>query len=146
SWVSWNSGQAVDDRRGPAGHGRRCGTCECKHQRLDHAENRCHRARPGIERADAGECRPDPGLTCSGWLVDRLEREINVPASGRVDAACDSGRGDSEVRAGDCVAERKLPTSTCFPKCWRDLGVMVEVEAKAKELAVLKLAKDLQTR
>jgi UV DNA damage endonuclease len=33
-----------------------------------------------------------------------------------------------------------------FPKCWRDLDVTVEVEAKAKELAVLKLSKDLQAR
>lgn len=30
-----------------------------------------------------------------------------------------------------------------FPKCWRDLDVTVEVEAKAKELAVLKLAGEL---
>ena len=30
-----------------------------------------------------------------------------------------------------------------FPKCWRDLGVTVEVEAKAKEVAVLRLKKQL---
>lgn len=33
-----------------------------------------------------------------------------------------------------------------FPKCWRDLDATVEVEAKAKELAVLKLTRDLRTR
>ena len=33
-----------------------------------------------------------------------------------------------------------------FPKCWRDLDVTVEVEAKAKELAVLKLAGELKNR
>jgi UV DNA damage endonuclease len=31
-----------------------------------------------------------------------------------------------------------------FPRCWRDLDVTVEVEAKAKELAVLKLAEELR--
>jgi UV DNA damage endonuclease len=33
-----------------------------------------------------------------------------------------------------------------FPECWRDLSVTVEVEAKAKELAVLKLKKALARR
>jgi UV DNA damage endonuclease len=33
-----------------------------------------------------------------------------------------------------------------FPNCWRDLSVTVEVEAKAKELAVLKLKKQLADR
>jgi UV DNA damage endonuclease len=31
-----------------------------------------------------------------------------------------------------------------FPKCWRDLEITVEVEAKAKEVAVLKPMKALQ--
>lgn len=31
-----------------------------------------------------------------------------------------------------------------FPTCWLDLDITVEVEAKAKELAVLKLKKDLK--
>jgi UV DNA damage endonuclease len=31
-----------------------------------------------------------------------------------------------------------------FPPCWRDLDITVEVEAKAKELAVIKLKQDLQ--
>ena len=30
-----------------------------------------------------------------------------------------------------------------FPECWRDLSLTVEVEAKAKEVAVLKLMKQL---
>jgi hypothetical protein len=33
-----------------------------------------------------------------------------------------------------------------FPKCWSDLHLTVEVEAKAKELAVLKLASELQAQ
>ena len=33
-----------------------------------------------------------------------------------------------------------------FPKCWQDIDVTVEVEAKAKELAVKKLAKALARR
>jgi UV DNA damage endonuclease len=33
-----------------------------------------------------------------------------------------------------------------FSKCWRDLEITVEVEAKAKEVAVLKLMKALQQR
>ncbi len=33
-----------------------------------------------------------------------------------------------------------------FPQCWRDLALTVEVEAKAKELAVLKLKKQLAER
>jgi UV DNA damage endonuclease len=33
-----------------------------------------------------------------------------------------------------------------FPSCWRDLSVTVEVEAKAKEVAVLKLMKQLALR
>jgi len=33
-----------------------------------------------------------------------------------------------------------------FPRFWRGLDIMVEVEAKAKELAVLKLKKDLRMR
>ncbi len=33
-----------------------------------------------------------------------------------------------------------------FPKCWLALDLTVEVEAKAKELAVLKLAKELETK
>lgn len=33
-----------------------------------------------------------------------------------------------------------------FPRCWRELNVTVEVEAKAKELAVLKLKKQLERR
>ena len=33
-----------------------------------------------------------------------------------------------------------------FPKCWRDLAITVEVEAKAKEVAVLKLIEALQQR
>jgi UV DNA damage endonuclease len=33
-----------------------------------------------------------------------------------------------------------------FPKCWRELTVTVEAEAKAKELAVLKLKKQLERR
>jgi UV DNA damage endonuclease len=33
-----------------------------------------------------------------------------------------------------------------FPECWRDLAITVEVEAKAKEVAVLKLIKALQQR
>ena len=33
-----------------------------------------------------------------------------------------------------------------FPKCWRDLEITVEVEAKAKEVAVLKLMKVLRQR
>ena len=32
-----------------------------------------------------------------------------------------------------------------FPDCWKDLGITVEVEAKAKELAVLKLKKELES-
>ena len=32
-----------------------------------------------------------------------------------------------------------------FPACWRTLDVTVEVEAKAKELAVMKLQRDLET-
>ena len=31
-----------------------------------------------------------------------------------------------------------------FPECWRDLKLTIEVEAKAKELAVIKLQKELQ--
>ena len=31
-----------------------------------------------------------------------------------------------------------------FPKCWRDLEITVEIEAKAKEVAVLKLMKAIQ--
>lgn len=34
---------------------------------------------------------------------------------------------------------------TDFPDCWRDLDITVEVEAKAKEVAVLQLTKALQT-
>ena len=33
-----------------------------------------------------------------------------------------------------------------FPDCWRNLDITVEVEAKAKELAVLKLKKSLETQ
>ena len=33
-----------------------------------------------------------------------------------------------------------------FPDCWRDLDITVDVEAKAKELAVLKLKADLASR
>lgn len=33
-----------------------------------------------------------------------------------------------------------------FPECWRDIEVTVEVEAKAKELAVLKLRRELQEK
>jgi UV DNA damage endonuclease len=33
-----------------------------------------------------------------------------------------------------------------FPKCWDDPDVTVEVEARQKELAVLKVAKDLPAR
>jgi UV DNA damage endonuclease len=33
-----------------------------------------------------------------------------------------------------------------FPRCWRELTITVEVEAKAKELAVLKLKKQLERR
>jgi UV DNA damage endonuclease len=33
-----------------------------------------------------------------------------------------------------------------FPKCWHDLKITVEVEAKAKEVAVLKLTKGIQMR
>ena len=33
-----------------------------------------------------------------------------------------------------------------FPSCWMDLDITVEVEAKAKELAVLKLKQDLFDR
>ena len=32
-----------------------------------------------------------------------------------------------------------------FPYCWKDLTITIEVEAKAKELAILKLKKDLST-
>jgi UV DNA damage endonuclease len=32
-----------------------------------------------------------------------------------------------------------------FPKCWLNLDITVEVEAKAKELAVLKLMRDMET-
>lgn len=32
-----------------------------------------------------------------------------------------------------------------FPKCWRNLNITVEVEAKAKELAIKKLTKELNT-
>jgi len=30
-----------------------------------------------------------------------------------------------------------------FPDCWRKMNITVEVEAKAKEVAVLKLVKEL---
>jgi UV DNA damage endonuclease len=33
-----------------------------------------------------------------------------------------------------------------FPKCWHDLDLTVEVEAKAKEVAVLRLKKQLEKR
>lgn len=33
-----------------------------------------------------------------------------------------------------------------FPECWRNLKITVEVEAKAKEAAVLKLKKELEQR
>jgi UV DNA damage endonuclease len=33
-----------------------------------------------------------------------------------------------------------------FPECWLNLNITVEVEAKAKELAVLKLVKDIQKK
>jgi UV DNA damage endonuclease len=33
-----------------------------------------------------------------------------------------------------------------FPECWRDRDLTVEVEAKAKEIAVLKLRNELQER
>ena len=33
-----------------------------------------------------------------------------------------------------------------FPQCWNDLTVTVEVEAKAKEVAVLKLMRQLSER
>lgn len=33
-----------------------------------------------------------------------------------------------------------------FPECWRDLDITVEVEAKAKEIAVLRLAGELASR
>ena len=32
-----------------------------------------------------------------------------------------------------------------FPNCWKDLTITIEVEAKAKELAILKLKEDLST-
>jgi UV DNA damage endonuclease len=32
-----------------------------------------------------------------------------------------------------------------FPDCWRDLEMTIDVEAKAKELAVLRLMADLAT-
>lgn len=31
-----------------------------------------------------------------------------------------------------------------FPDCWRDLGLTIDVEAKAKELAVFRLMADLR--
>jgi UV DNA damage endonuclease len=33
-----------------------------------------------------------------------------------------------------------------FPDCWRELDITVDVEAKAKELAVLRLKADLESR
>ncbi|MEZ4552113.1 MAG: hypothetical protein R2874_17055 [Desulfobacterales bacterium] len=36
-------------------------------------------------------------------------------------------------------------TRRISPNCWKDLTITIEVEAKAKELAILKLKEDLST-
>ncbi len=44
----------------------------------------------------------------------------------------------------DSFKHRDFIDDNDFPECWRTLDITVEVEAKAKEMAVLKLMKDLK--
>jgi UV DNA damage endonuclease len=47
---------------------------------------------------------------------------------------------------GPCRPHHDFIDPADFPDCWRDLDITVDVEAKAKELAVLKLKADLANR
>lgn len=47
---------------------------------------------------------------------------------------------------GPCRPHDDFIDPADFPDCWRDLDITVDVEAKAKELAVLKLKADLESR
>jgi len=47
---------------------------------------------------------------------------------------------------GPCRPHHDFIDPADFPDCWRDLEITVDVEAKAKELAVLKLKADLTSR
>ena len=47
---------------------------------------------------------------------------------------------------GPCRPHHDFIDPADFPDCWRDLDITVDVEAKAKELAVLKLKADLASR
>ena len=49
-------------------------------------------------------------------------------------------------QTGPCRPHHDFIDPADFPDCWRDLDITVDVEAKAKELAVLKLKSDLAGR
>lgn len=57
-----------------------------------------------------------------------------------ISSPIDGWKGPKPERHHDFIDVRD------FPKCWRELTITVEVEAKAKELAVLKLKKQLERR
>jgi UV DNA damage endonuclease len=86
-------------------------------------------------------CRPD-GLTVeeataiSRMSWDRLNREpffhVSSPLNG--------WQGKDPRPHADFIDPAD------FPECWREFKVTVDVEAKAKELAVLRLQKDLGTK
>jgi UV DNA damage endonuclease len=46
---------------------------------------------------------------------------------------------------GPCRPHHDFIDPVDFPDCWRDLAITVDVEAKAKELAVLKLRQELRS-
>jgi len=48
-------------------------------------------------------------------------------------------------KKGPCRPHHDFIDPADFPDCWRDLDITVDVEAKAKELAVLKLKADLES-
>lgn len=55
-----------------------------------------------------------------------------------ISSPIDGWRGPHPERHHDFIAIKD------FPNCWRELDLTVEVEAKAKELAILKLKKELE--
>lgn len=83
-------------------------------------------------------CNPD-GLSeeeATGQAIATWNREPLFHISSPIDG----WRGPKPERHHDFIDVRD------FPKCWRELTITVEVEAKAKELAVLKLKKQLERR
>jgi UV DNA damage repair endonuclease len=81
-------------------------------------------------------CGPD-GLTVEQATEQAIATWHREPLF-HISSPIDGWRGPRPERHHDFIDVRD------FPKCWLNLALTVEVEAKAKELAVLKLKKTLQ--